>query len=98
MATTEKPNRRPLIPRIYRILSLLHPQLFKGRAPPVGPNKESNPLGMDRSADNSVRNAEETHVLQTRVNTTPIRQTVRGTYRCIGIWRGRHTLTRGRNQ
>src|SRR5712672_2058393 len=38
------------------------------------------------------------HVFETRTNSTPIRQTICSSHGRIGIWRGRHTLTSGRNQ
>src|SRR5712671_3045982 len=73
MATTEKSYGRSLVPRVYRVLSLLHPQLFESSTPLVGPNKKGNPLGVDSGSDNSIRNIEETNVLKTRPNSTPIR-------------------------
>src|SRR5712671_2959202 len=98
MAIPKEPHRCSLLSGVHGLLSVLHPQLLARRAPPVRPNKEGDALDMDRSSDNSVRNAKETHVLETRLNPTAVRQTVRSTHGRIGIWRGRHTLTRGRNQ
>src|SRR5712672_3044443 len=53
---------------------------------------------MDSRPDKSVRNTKVAHVFETRTNSTPIRQTIRSSHGRIGIWRGRHTLTSGRNQ
>src|SRR5712671_3638706 len=98
MAIPKEPHRRSLLSGVHRLLPVLHPQLLARRAPPARPNKESDTLDMERSSDNSVRNTKETHVLETSLNPTTVRQTVRSTYGRIGIWHGRHTLTRGRNQ
>src|SRR5712672_1026145 len=98
MATPEEPHRRSLFPGVHGILSILHPQLFESRTTPVRSNKESDTLDMDRGTNDSIRDAEEAHVLQTSANSTPIRQTIRSAHRRIGIWRGSHTLTRGRHQ
>src|SRR5712671_3492148 len=54
MATTKEPYRRPLIPRVHRILSLLHPQLFESSAPPTGSNQKGDSLGVDNDPDDSI--------------------------------------------
>src|SRR5882757_434331 len=46
----------------------------------------------------SLRHSKDAHVHKTRANPTPVRQTIRTSHRRISIWRGRHTLTRGRHQ
>src|SRR5712671_2807702 len=98
MAIPKEPHRCSFFLRIHRVLSLLHSELLARSTTPPKPDQESHTVGLDRSSDNSVRNTEETHVFQTSANPTPIRQTIRSTYRHISIWRGRHTLTRGRYQ
>src|SRR5712672_4167156 len=55
-------------------------------------------MGLDGNQNNSIRDAEKANVLKTSTDPTTIRQTICSTHRRIGIWRGRHTLTRGRNQ
>src|SRR5712672_1052827 len=77
MAIPKEPHRCSLLSGVHRLLSVLHPQLLARRAPPVRPNKEGDTLDMDRSSDNSVRNAKETHVLETRLNPTAVCKTVR---------------------
>src|SRR5712672_3673285 len=98
VATTKKSNRCPLLPGIYGVLSVLHPKLFESRTPSAGSNEESNPLDMDNGPDNSIQNAEEVNVLETRLDPTTIRQAIHSTHRRISIWRGRNTLARGRSQ
>src|SRR5712672_739275 len=87
MAIPKEPHRRSLLSGVHRLLSVLHPQLLARRTSPIRLNKESDTLDMDRSSDNGVRNAEETHVLETRPNPTAVRQTIRSTHGRIGIWR-----------
>src|SRR5712675_1596356 len=98
MAIPEKPHRCPFIPKVYRILSLLHPQLLTCRMTLAGPNKESDPMDLGRGPDESLRNPKDAHVHETGVDPTAIRQAICTSHRCISIWRGRHTLTRGRHQ
>src|SRR5712672_527442 len=98
MATPEEPHRRPLIPRLHWILSLFHPQLLVRRMTPAGLDKEGNAMGLDQGPNNGIRNAKETNVFKACTDPTAVRQTICSAYRCIGIWCGRHTLTRGRDQ
>src|SRR5712671_3483838 len=98
LAIPTKPHGYSIIPRVYRVLSILHTQLLTSSTPPTGPNKESDALGLDRNPNTSIRNPEKTNVFETSINPTTIRQTICGPHRRIGIWRGCHTLTRGRCQ
>src|SRR5712675_2272268 len=98
MAISEKPHRRPLISRFHRVLSLLYPQLLACRTTPAGPDEESNPVDLGRGPDKSLRNPKDAHVHETGANPTAIRQAICTSHRCISIWRGCHTLTRGRHQ
>src|SRR5712675_2432856 len=98
MAIPKKSHRRPLIPRFHRILPLLHPKLFTRRTTLIGPDEEGDPVDLGRSPDKGFRNPENAHVYETSADPTAIRQTIRTSYQRIGLWRGRHTLTRGRHQ
>src|SRR5712671_642779 len=98
MATPKEPHRCPLILRFHRILSLLHPKLLVCRKTLVRLNEESDTMDLDRSSNKGFRDIEDTDVLKTRTNPATVRQTLRSPYRRIGLWRGHHTLTRGRNQ
>src|SRR5712671_2106758 len=98
MAIPEKPHGRPLVSRLYWILSLLHPQLLTRRTTLTRPDKESDPMVLGRSSNKSLQNLKDAHVHETGVNPTAIRQAIRTPHRRISIWRGRHTLTRGRHQ
>src|SRR5712672_3794902 len=98
MAIPEEPHRRPLVSRLHWILPLLHSQLLTRRTTPTGLNEESDPMGLGRSPNKSLRNPKSARMHETSADPTAIRQAVHTPYRCIGIWRGRHTLTRGRYQ
>src|SRR5712675_223655 len=98
MAVPEKPHRCPLILRIHWILPILHPQLFTRRTTFTRPDKESDPVDLGRGPNKSLRNFKDAHVHETSANPTAIRQAIRTPHRRISIWRGRHTLTRGRHQ
>src|SRR5712671_7758401 len=98
MAIPEKPHRRLLVSRLHWVLPLLHSQLLTRRTTPTGLNKESDPMGLGRSPNKSLRNPKSARVHETSADPTAIRQAIRTPYRCIGIWRGHHTLTRGRYQ
>src|SRR5712671_4028725 len=98
MAVPEKPHGRPLFPRLYWVLPLLHSQLLTRRTTPAGLDEESDPVDLGRSPNKSLRNPENTHVHKTSADPTAIRQAIRTSHRRISIWRGRHTLTRGRYQ
>src|SRR5712675_3403299 len=98
MAIPKKPHRRPLISRLHRVLPLFHPQLLTRRTTLTRPDEESDPVDLGRGPDKSLQNPKEAHVYETGANPTAIRQTICTSHRCISIWRGRHTLTRGRHQ
>jgi len=93
-----EPHRHQVVLRFHRILPVLHPELLARRPTTAGFNKESNPLGVDSRSNKGVRNAKMAHVFEARTNSTPIQQTIHSSHGRIGIWRGRHTLTSGRNQ
>src|SRR5712672_1586902 len=72
MAIPEKPHRRPIVPRFHWVLLLLHPQLLACRTTPTRLNKKSDPMGLGRSPDKSVRNPENANVHETRTDPTAI--------------------------
>src|SRR5712672_2885026 len=72
MAIPEKPHRRPLVSRLYRILSLLHPQLLTRRTTLTRPDKESDPMVLGRSSNKSLRNLKNAYVHETGVNPAAI--------------------------
>src|SRR5712672_2223362 len=98
MAIPEKPHRHPLISRLHRVLLLLHPQLLTRRTTLTRPDEESDPVDLGRGPDKSLRNPKDAHVHETGADPTTIRQAICTSHRCISIWCGRHTLTRGRHQ
>src|SRR5712671_6195220 len=98
MAVSKKPHRRLLLLRLHRILPILYPKLLTCRMTPIRSDKEGDTMDLDRSPNKSLRNPENADVLKTGTDSTTIRQTIRSSHRRIGIWRGRHTLTRGRHQ
>src|SRR5712672_290832 len=98
MAIPEKPHRRPLISRFHWVLPLLYPQLFARRTTLTRSDEESNPVGLGGGPDEGLRNLKNAHVHETSADPTAIRQAIHTSHLCISIWRGRHTLTRGRHQ
>ena len=60
------------IPRVHRILLILHPELFANLMATVTPDKENNPLGMDENATTSLRPSESTDVRSTGPNPTQL--------------------------
>src|SRR5712672_1668205 len=98
MAVPEKPHRRPLVLRFHWILPLLHPQLLTRRTTFARPDKESDPVDLGRGPDEGLRNPKNAHVHKTGADPTAIRQAICTSHRRISIWRGHHTLTRGRHQ
>src|SRR5712675_451217 len=98
MATPEEPHRCSLIPRLHRVLSLFHPELLARRKTLARLDQESDAMGLDRGTNDGVRDAKKANVLKTSADPTTVRQTIHSAHRCIGIWRGRHTLTGGRDQ
>src|SRR5712671_1049058 len=98
MAIPEKPHGCSLILRIHWILPILHPQLFTRRTTFTRPDKESDPVDLGRGPNKGLRNPKNAHVHETSANPTAIRQAICTPHRRISIWRGRHTLTRGRHQ
>ena len=76
---------------------IAQPKLLTNRTATTSSNKENNSLGMDQNATISLRPLESTNVRGTSPNSTQLREEVLPSSRCLGIWRGRRTLTRGRN-
>src|SRR5712671_684437 len=98
MATPEEPYRCLLIPRLHRVLPLFHPELLACHKTLTRFDKESDAMGLDRGTNDGVRDTKKTNVLKTSADPTTVRQTIHSAHRCISIWRGRHTLTRGRDK
>src|SRR5712672_4404846 len=98
VAFSKEPHRRSVIPRFYWVLPLFHPQLLARRTTLIGSDKESGPLDLGGSPDESFRNPKNARVHETSADPTPIRQVVRASHQRIGIRRGRHTLTGRRYQ
>src|SRR5712671_1691187 len=97
LAPTNHCNRRPIIPRLHGFLSILHSKLFQNRKTPPTTNKERHCLGMGTRPKTSLRAPQNPNVSTPSARTTKLQQTVCCTYRRFSLWRGRHTLTRGRN-
>jgi hypothetical protein len=71
---TTKRQRRPLLPRIHRVLPLLHQRLLKDRSTPDRSNKEESKVRLDRETTTSVRTTQNTDVCKTRTETTRLRK------------------------
>src|SRR5712671_5311007 len=97
LAPANYSDRRSVIPRFYRILSLFHPQLLQNCKTPPTVDEKRLGLGVGTRPKTSVRTLKDANVPTSSACPTKLQQTIRCTHRCIGLWRGRHTLTRGRN-
>src|SRR5712675_1284207 len=97
LASTDHSNRCPVVFGIHRILPIFHPKLLQNRETPATTNKERHGLGMGRRSETSLRTPQNSNVPTPSVSPTQLQQIVRCSYRRISLWRGRHTLTRGRN-
>src|SRR5258707_3261015 len=62
LASAQKPHGRPLLPRIYRVLPILRPQLFQGRPTPPGPNQKAFSVALGRVSTQGLRTPENPYV------------------------------------
>src|SRR5712675_188908 len=97
LASTNHGDRCSVVLRLYRVLSILHSQLLQNRKTPPTVDKKRLGLGVGTRPKTSVRTLEDVNVSTPSTCPTKLPQTIRRTHRRIGLWRGRHTLTRGRN-
>src|SRR5712672_2806707 len=97
LASTNHGDRCSVILRLYRVLSILHPQLLQNRKTPPIVDEKRFGLGVGKRSKTGVLTPEDTNVSTPSTRPTELQQTVRRTHRRIGLWRGRHTLTGGRN-
>jgi hypothetical protein len=88
--------RRQSLPRIYRILSVLHQGLLEDCKTTIPLDQEGNTVYMGRSPSQSLRNPQRTHVSEPNPVPTRLHQTILPSHRQICIRRGSCTLTRGR--
>src|SRR5712671_8217074 len=97
LAPTNHRNRRPIILRLHGVLSILHSKLLQNRKTSPTTNEERHSLGMGTRAKTSLRTPQNLNVPTPSTRSTKLQQTIRRTHRRFGLWRGRHTLTGGRN-
>src|SRR5712671_269942 len=97
LASTNHGNRCTIVLRLHRILSIFHPQLLQDRETPPTADKKRFSLGVGTRPKTSVRTPEDANVPTPSTRPTELQQIVRRTHRRISLWRGRHTLTGGRN-
>src|SRR6266478_8260258 len=95
LARPPQPNGNPKIPWIHGLLSLLRPRLLENSTPLTRPYKKGCRLALGRTTTQSIRRAQNTNVLPPHPHTTRLQQTLLPSNRCIGLWRGRHTLAGG---
>ena len=73
---TTKPQRRPHVPRLHRILQILRPQLLKNRKTTDRTHKESSTISLGRSTMQSVRDTQIPDVQPPSTQTTRLHQTI----------------------
>src|SRR5712671_2470950 len=97
LASTNHRNRCPIIPRVHRVLPILHSKLLQDRKTPPTTDEKRHRLGMGTRTKTSLRTPQNLNVPAPSTRSTKLQQTIRRTHRRFSLWRGRHTLTRGRN-
>ena len=70
LATPAKCQRHASLPRIHRILLILHPQLLQDSKAPHRPNQKGHPISLGTTTGESVWNTKEHHVQQAHPKTT----------------------------
>src|SRR5580693_2089878 len=96
LETTHERHRSPQILGVHGILSLLHQGLFETCTSPTATDPPIDPLDMGGSRRRSIRDVTKGYDRQTSTTTTGFHETLRTTHGRIRLWRGSHTLTRGR--
>src|SRR5712671_3275810 len=97
LAPTNHRNRRPIILRLHGVLPILHSKLLQDRKTSPITDKKRHRLGMGTRTKTSLRTPQNLNVPTPSTRSTKLQQTIRRTHRRLSLWRGRHTLTRGRN-
>src|SRR5712675_3303868 len=97
LAPTNHRNRRPIILRLHGVLPVLHSKLLQNRKTSPTTNEKRHRLGMGTRTKTSLRTPQNLNVPTPSTRSTKLQQTVCCTHRRLSLWRGRHTLTRGRN-
>src|SRR5712671_4335375 len=96
LAKTNQRHRSPILPRIHQFLSLLHPELLQNRKTIIGSYQKDDLMALGRTTKTRIRKTQNPNVSTTSISPTKLWMTICSAYQRIGIWRGRHTLTRGR--
>src|SRR6266478_5678262 len=65
LAQTQHSNGNPQVPRVYRVLPILHPRILKNRTTTARSHKESSDLELGRTTATRIRRVEDPHVLTT---------------------------------
>jgi hypothetical protein len=92
LANPNKCHGNPQVLRIYGILPLLYQGLLKDHPTTTTTNTFNDPLVMELRGTNSIWDITKCHDWQTGTPTTRLHKTILPPHRCIGIWRGSHTL------
>jgi hypothetical protein len=87
-------KRCTIIPRVHRILSILHQRLFKNSTTADRSHEEKFAIHLDRETTARLRTSENTHVCQTSTSPARLPQNVHAVYRRIGVWSRSSTGTR----
>ncbi len=85
------------IPRIHRVLPILHPELFKNHLTPPRSHKENDPMALGWASVQGLQNPKNPNVSKTRTSPTKLCKTFLSPNWCLCIWRGCHTLASSRH-
>ena len=96
IANSKEPHEHSTVFRIHRILLILCPKLLQNCTTIIGPYEENNSMALRDEARKSIQKAKKTYVQKSGADTTWLWKEILSINWHIGIWRGHHTLTRGR--
>src|SRR5258708_15221316 len=86
------------VPRVHRILLILHSELFESCAAPPRPYKKDDPMALGRTPIQGFRNPKIPYMSKTCTPSAKLCETFLPSDQCLCIWRGRHTLAGSRRR
>ena len=92
-----KPQGGATIPRIHRVLPVLHPRVFSHRPTAARPHQTGDPLALGRTTAACVRHPQGVNVRQARLTAAGLREGVLPADRHLSIWGRGHPILRRRN-
>src|SRR5260370_12513703 len=91
LVSTNHCYRGTPIPRVHRILSVLHPKLFENCPTTLGSHEKDDSMALGPTPIQSIRDPQDPYVSKTCPTPTQLRKTLLPPNRPIRISRRRHT-------